>query len=94
MAGLVSPRDSVVAFLIDGKAGVTLCVFLASSLQSQDVYDFWGCILFGDSRLVKLSLMFSGLFFVELALSGVSYLAEVLVMEVAVLMAPKHELCA
>ena len=51
LAGLPSPRASVFAVWSDGEAGVTLVVFLASSLsESMDFYDFWVCCYLGDSE--------------------------------------------
>ena len=51
LAGLASPRASVLAYLSDGEAGVTLAVFLASSFsESIDFYDFWVCICLGDGE--------------------------------------------
>ena len=63
LAGLASPRASVRAYLSDGEAGVTLVVFLASSLQSRWISTTLGfALIWATAGLVKLSPICSGLF--------------------------------
>ena len=69
--------------------------FSGKLLQSRWNYSTLGLALIrATARLIRFSLIFSGLFFEELALSGVSHLAGVLVMEITFLISPKYELCA
>ena len=71
LAGLASPRASVLACLSDGEAGETLVDFLAGSLSGpMDFYEFWVNVVWATARQAKVSPISSGLFLEELGLSG------------------------